>query len=209
MKPDKDLPTGRKHSLGWALPVVALLLVIALRIWVINVAQLRSDAMEPSFKPGCWVVVNKLRTPRVGDVVIFKIPASTTSKTQLGIARVAAVPGDSIRMFGGILTNNGKKLAYPLNAGKEISYALRLPHPKKPYPLNTVNLVAVRQAILSESLESTRIDSGKLFIDDRVRSHFTFRQSYYWLLTDLDKYQPDSRHLGLISRNRIVGVIYQ
>ena len=93
-------------------------------------------------------------------------------------------------------------------------YALRLPRAQGVYPLSPVSLVAYRQALLEEQRAEERLHPGRgqLGLDSArwiarlsERALYTFAQDYYWVLADDTASGPDSRHLGIIPREAIVG----
>jgi type IV secretory pathway protease TraF len=67
-------------------------------LWRVEVAE---ESMYPALAPGDWLLLDPttLRWPRRGSVVVFREPDSGI----LAIKRVAAVPGDRIRIAAGIL----------------------------------------------------------------------------------------------------------
>jgi len=66
--------------------------------WRVAVAE---ESMAPALRDGDWLLVDPTtrRWPRRGSVVVFREPESDV----LAIKRVAAVPGDSVRISAGIL----------------------------------------------------------------------------------------------------------
>lgn len=200
---DKPRKPARRFRMWWV--VLLVLLILLCRFFVIDVQCVQTDAMSPTLRVGQWMLLQKMCTPRVGDVVLFRLPEQQGGG--FSMARVAATPGDSLCMSAGELFVNGTRQTFPLNTGAGVSYAMRMPTPKAPYRLTLPSLVSMRDAIITESDKMARIDSGKLYIDGRIRSHFTFLKSYYWLLTDMVTSGPDSRVVGPIARDAIEGVV--
>ncbi len=46
---------------------------------------------------------------------------------------------------------------------------------------------------------------GKLYLDGRETTFFFFGQDYYWMLSDNVNESVDSRHLGFIPHDHIIG----
>lgn len=67
-------------------------------IWRVAVAE---DSMAPALAPGDWLLLDPTtrRWPRRGSIVVFREPGSQI----LAIKRVAAGPGDQVRIPAGIL----------------------------------------------------------------------------------------------------------
>ncbi|MCX7021706.1 MAG: signal peptidase I [bacterium] len=96
--------------------ITDLILVIAflavLRNLVVESSFVLSDSMEPTLKPGDWLLVDKLRyvfdgpngSPQRGDIVIFNAPLEPGDEY---VKRVVAIPGDTVQIEGGRLILNG------------------------------------------------------------------------------------------------------
>ncbi len=199
----------RRSGKYWLLPVVVVVCVVLVRRFAFDVIRIDTDAMTPALHKEQWVVINKLKSPSIGDIVLF-YPAKVRPEASLpkySLARVAALSGDSIHVSGGCIRVNGRELSYPLHIPRGQSYALRLPTPHRAYRLDYINLVAVREAIRYELGREISTEGGELSVDGRTRSHFTFRHHYTWLLTDVSTQGPDSRHIGIVNRKHIVGVV--
>jgi len=52
------------------------------------------------------------------------------------------------------------------------------------------------------------IREGKLFINDEEQRAFHFNSDYYWVLSEDETNGVDSRHLGLIPKDHIIGNIW-
>lgn len=79
-------------------------------------ARIRVDgfSMEPTLQNGEFVIVNKLAyklgSPSIGDVIVFHYPRDPTQEY---IKRVIGLPGDQVKVSGGEVFVNGKKLNEP------------------------------------------------------------------------------------------------
>lgn len=59
--------------------------------------------------------------------------------------------------------------------------------------------------IQTEAGDKAVFRDGKLFLDGREAAFFFFDQDYYWMLSDNANEAIDSRHLGFIPRDHIIG----
>ena len=85
------------------------------------------------------------------------------------------------------------------------TYSIILPRKGFDYPLNE-NIIAVcRDAILTEAGSGAEIRNNKLYVDNREQTRFRFSRNYYWALSDHIGEGIDSRHLGFIPDESIVG----
>lgn len=88
---------------------------------------------------------------------------------------------------------------------KAESYELIVPQKGRAYRLDASALTACREAILAEAGDKAVFRDGKLFLDGREDSFFFFKQDYYWMLSDNINEAVDSRHLGFIPRDHVIG----
>ncbi len=119
------LGTASRGELFMA-PALAALFVFAGGLLVglsMRAPQDTSGAMAPTLKADDWLLCNKLtlrlRAPRDGDVVLFRIPQYLVlgRQPQESIKRVVGVPGDSLMIKGGKLWRNGRAVAEPYVRG--------------------------------------------------------------------------------------------
>lgn len=121
----------RTLSFGWlwewakVLPP-AVLLFLALRTFVVEAFKIPSGSMERTLLVGDFLLVNKwlygaevpytrkrlpaVRTPQVGDVLVFQWPADPSKNF---VKRLVGRPGDTLAMQGGSLVRNGSRLREP------------------------------------------------------------------------------------------------
>jgi len=109
------LPRSVRVVLDWILTIVgAVLIVLALKQWVVNPYRIPSSSMEPALHcakpaPGCQadmsdrVLANRLiydfRSPHRGDIVVFNTPSRAAAKCGEGgtfVKRLIGLPGDTI-----------------------------------------------------------------------------------------------------------------
>jgi signal peptidase I len=118
---------------------VALGLALGIQAFLVKPYRIPSASMVPTLQVGQRVLVNRigarLGDPSVGDVVVFHPPVGAEQGNQCGggepppgqvclkasrqqatvnfIKRVVAGPGDRIRIVGGHVIRNGKRVAEP------------------------------------------------------------------------------------------------
>ena len=85
------------------------------------------------------------------------------------------------------------------------SYELIVPQKGRAHRLDDAALTASREAIQTEAGEKAVFRDSKLFLDGREAAFFFFDQDYYWMLSDNANEAVDSRHLGFIPRDHIIG----
>jgi signal peptidase I len=89
--------------------------------FVFQVFVVRQDSMRPTYLEGDWVVVDKLTyvlaDPGPGEVVVFELWVQDKESGRRlyrdYIKRIAATPGDRVRLVGGMLYVNGRLVQEP------------------------------------------------------------------------------------------------
>mgnify|MGYP000311451861 CR=1 FL=1 len=84
-------------------------------------------------------------------------------------------------------------------------YMLIVPRKDRAYPLDAASLTACKEIIMRETDGKASFRDGKLYLDGRETNFFFFQQDYYWVLSDNTNEAVDSRHLGFIPADHIVG----
>jgi signal peptidase I len=91
--------------------IVAGLASLFLITFVIRTFYIPSDSMLPTLQQNDVLLVNefeyRVHAPARGDIVVFKPPIASSTDF---IKRVIAVPGDTLRVSGGVVYVNGKPL---------------------------------------------------------------------------------------------------
>ncbi len=109
------LPRGVRVLLDWVLTIGgAVLIVLALKQWVVNPYRIPSSSMEPTLHcarpaPGCEagisdrVLANRFiydfESPKRGQIVVFNTPPRAASKCGEGgtfVKRLIGLPGDTV-----------------------------------------------------------------------------------------------------------------
>ncbi|MCD7930154.1 MAG: signal peptidase I [Tannerellaceae bacterium] len=88
------------------------------------------------------------------------------------------------------------------------TYKIIIPAKNMPYRVDSLTIPLIQFAINRESNRKALFRDGKLFIDGKESNFFTFKEDYYWVLSDNSIHAIDSRHLGIIPRDHIVGNIW-
>lgn len=185
---------------------VFLALMAIFRSAIADWMHVPSGSMNPTLVEGDRILVNKMayglrvpfttirltegRDPQRGDIVVFDSPAE--SKTL--VKRVIGLPGDTVEMRDERLRMNGREAGY---AKADVSVE-----------------IAVLQTIKNENhLSLYEQLQGKshpiMILPDRpaVRSFgpIVVPQGQYLMLGDSRDNSNDSRFIGFVSRERIVG----
>ena len=110
--------------------VVAVLIVLGIKAWVVNPYKIPSPSMEPTLhcgrpEPGCEggrsdrVLANRFiyhfRDPHRGEIVVFHAPRAATLACTGGIfvKRIIGLPGEVWEERDGFTYINGKRLSEP------------------------------------------------------------------------------------------------
>ena len=140
--------------------VVAVGLALLIQAFLVKPYRIPSASMEPTLAIGQRVLVNRLGNrfgdPSVGDVIVFHPPAGAErnageqcgaqppggqvcmretpaeAKDTTFIKRVVAAPGDRIKVVGGVVFRNGKRVDEPytrrcLGSGCDFPAEVRVP----------------------------------------------------------------------------------
>lgn len=100
-------------------PLICIVLVLAVRLFVVNVAHIRGGSMLSTLHSGDWTLVWRLpycfRAPRRHDVVICHYPGRRMKRCkwlpQAFVKRVIGLPGDTIEFIEDVVHINGEPLA--------------------------------------------------------------------------------------------------
>ena len=125
------LPRPWRIALDWVLTIAgAVLIVLAIKAWVVNPYRIPSSSMEPTLHcarsagpaSGCEahfsdrVLANRfiyhLRDPHRGEIVVFNTPPKAALECGAGgtfVKRLIGLPGEHIREKNGWFYINGKK----------------------------------------------------------------------------------------------------
>jgi len=132
---------GRRRSFWRELPVllvVAVLIAVLIRSFVVQTFYIPSGSMEPTLVPPDRVLVNKLvyrfRPILRGQVVVFVAPVSWRQPGERDfVKRVVGLPGDTVACCDprGRVTVDGQPLdepyLYPGNPPSQITFSVTVP----------------------------------------------------------------------------------
>jgi len=133
---DRLFPTmsrGARTAVDWVVTIIAaVLIVFAVKTWVVNPYRIPTASMEPTLhcaqpEPNCEAnrsdrilanrFIYRFRDPRRGEIVVFHAPkaAGTCSGAGGGIfvKRIIGLPGEVWEERAGFTYINGKRLSEP------------------------------------------------------------------------------------------------
>jgi signal peptidase I len=189
--------------------IVAVLLFLVVRTFVVEAFKIPSGSMERTLLIGDFLLVNKavygadvpftrLRLPRVhapqrGDVVVFEWPKDVTKNL---VKRLVGLPGDTLQMRDGVLVRNGTRLAE--------SYVSRTDADADPSPEEfhwQQNYLVGTASAAGRDYNPSRNNWGPLVVP----------QENYFVLGDNRDNSLDSRYWGFVPDSLLKGqpmVIY-
>ena len=126
------LPRSVRVVLDWVITIGgAILIVLALKAWVVNPYRIPSSSMEPTLHcarpaPGCEahfsdrVLANRFiyhfRKPKRGEIIVFQTPPAAKLRCGAGgtfVKRLIGLPGETVSERDGIVYINGQRLDEP------------------------------------------------------------------------------------------------
>jgi signal peptidase I len=188
------LPRSVRVTLDWILTIAgAILIVLALKQWVVNPYRIPSSSMEPTLNcakgpafPGCLgnssdrVLACRIcldfRSPSRGDIVVFNTPTDAASKCGEGgtfVKRVIGLPGDTIRE-----DDNG--FIWVKSAGAKEFVKL-----KEPY-----------------------LTASRRLADSQHFGQIWKAGNGYFMMGDNRAESCDSRAWGSVPRNKLIGTVF-
>lgn len=91
---------------------------------------------------------------------------------------------------------------------KTETYRLVVPKKDRAHRIDADALTACKEAIINEAGDKADFREGKLYMDGVETNFFFFNQDYYWMLSDNTDESVDSRHLGFIPRDHLIGSVW-
>ncbi|MDA8343816.1 MAG: signal peptidase I [Actinomycetota bacterium] len=116
--PPEEAPSGWRWVLEWtAILVVAVVVAVVLRLFVVQTFYIPSGSMLPTLQIGDRILVDKLSYHlhgiHRGDIVVFTRPPLEPPQYQDLVKRVIGLPGETIQAVDGQITIDGKPLPEP------------------------------------------------------------------------------------------------
>ena len=189
------LPRNVRVTLDWILTIAgAILIVLALKQWVVNPYRIPSSSMEPTLNcakgpanPGCLGdssdrvlacrICLRFSSPSRGDIIVFNTPSDAATKCGEGgtfVKRVIGLPGDTVRE-----DDNG--FIWVRSQGAKEFVKL-----KEPY------------------LSASR----RLADSQHFGQKWTVPQGEYFMMGDNRPESCDSRAWGSVPRNKLIGTVF-
>jgi signal peptidase I len=127
----RNLPRQWRIAIDWAVTIVgAILIVLALKQWIVNPYRIPSSSMEPTLhcarsagSPGCEAhfsdrvlacrICLDFTSPSRGDIIVFKTPPEAAQKCGAGgtfVKRLIGLPGEVVTEKNGHVFVDGKPL---------------------------------------------------------------------------------------------------
>jgi signal peptidase I len=107
---EESTRTERRGNAPLVVGAIAVLLLVAIRIFVAEPFRIPSESMAPTLEPGDQALVTKVGgAPHRGDLVAFHAPRTG----EVMLKRVVAVGGDTVGLEDGVLVVNGRRPAEP------------------------------------------------------------------------------------------------
>lgn len=191
----------------WRGFVLFIAIMLVFRSAIADWNQVPSGSMQPTILIGDRIVVDKLaydlripftlirlarwHEPERGDVVTFPSPKDE----QLLVKRIIGIPGDVVTLKNNTLTINGERATYaPLDRD-----ALPPEASKEPYPF-----LFLKESILgSERL--IMLEPTPFLASTSSFGPVTVPEGQYLMLGDNRDNSKDSRFIGFVGRDRILG----
>ncbi len=82
--------------------LIALIIIVPIRYFLIQPFFVRGASMEPTFEDGEYLIIDQLsyhfRTPQRGEVIVFRYP---NQPSQFFIKRIIGLPGETVTIADG------------------------------------------------------------------------------------------------------------
>lgn len=225
--------------------LIVLLCIIFFRLFIIEFYRVPSNSMSQTLLTGDFLIVSKislylglppvlpfvsiknnadwriwLSQPEKGDVIAFE-----TSDQELSpiatyyVKRIAALPGDTIRLTENNVLINGTPHYNIETAFSNISVSncesfdsrifseyndYRIPYSGMTVQLDSCSIRLWKHALKQDG-SIVKIIKDSIFVDNQFAAQYTFKNDFYFVLGDNKDLSRDSRHWGFLIKNRIIG----
>ncbi len=154
--------------------------------------------MQPTFR------INKnIKEPLLNTMDALRIPLRDIKEDSASI-----ILRMSLREKGLLIRNLSKVVPIEMIGEHSMGYEFIIPRKGRSIDVNEISLMACKEAILDEAGDAAVIRDGKLYIHGEERSSFSFGKDYFWILSENEAEGIDSRHLGLIPQDHIIGNVW-
>lgn len=150
-----------------------------------------------------WLVDSRWKDDCLKTLQILHIPLREWKQADGGYT-LRLTPLETARINQEIEQDKGKLRLY----GPAVSYKVVLPQRGRAYRLDEYSLLFCQDAIAQETGGQAKFREGKLYLDGKETSFFFFGQDYYWLLSDNPEAAVDSRYLGIIPADHLIGNVW-
>jgi signal peptidase I len=189
------LPRGVRVTLDWILTIAgAILIVLALKEWVVNPYRIPSSSMEPTLNcakgpanPGCLgdssdrVLACRIcldfGSPSRGDIVVFNTPSGAALKCGEGgtfVKRVIGLPGDTVH--------------------EDDKGFISIKRP------NTPEFVKLKESYIPAQ--------SRLADSQHYGQTWTVPEGSYFMMGDNRAQSCDSRTWGAVPRDKLIGIVF-
>lgn len=96
-------------------------------------------------------------------------------------------------------------IALKQNIDTTLNYEFIIPYKGQKISLEDSNINIYKQAILQENEDKAILKDKKLFVGGKELKDYTFRDNYYWVISDNHFSSSDSHSLGFIPFKNIIG----
>ena len=154
--------------------------------------------MQPTFR------INKdIKQPLLNTLDSLRIPLRNIKEDSISITLRM-----SLREKELLIQNLSKVVTVEIMGESQTGYEFIIPKKGKPVNINEITLMVCKEAIMKETGGIATISDGKLYINGKEKTSFSFNNDYFWIISENETDGIDSRHLGLIPKSHIVGNIW-
>ena len=213
---EADIKNWARELYEWVSSIaVAVVLALVVNTFLFSLVQVDGQSMVPTLNHGERLVVRKIAyEPKTRDVVIIK----SGVLDKYIVKRVIALPGDEVSFDTGLnVSVNGEVLYEPYIASLQVStgglYEFPLTVPKRGEAASLEVIYAEMQlnfgknnVQITQGADGIYIKGSSLVEDGKfTEGKTTYKQDCYFVMGDNRNNSSDSRTLGLIPDEEIMG----
>jgi signal peptidase I len=151
--------------------------------------------MQPAFR-----IHKSIKEPLLNTLDALRIPLRDITEDSVGITLRMSADEKEL-----LLRNLSKVVPIEMLDVQPMSHEFVIPCKGKTLDIDATMLMVCREAILSEMGDAAHIQDGKLYIHGTEKKSYPFRRDYFWIISENETGGIDSRHLGLIPKDQIIG----